>query len=312
MKNSTRNFVKIISEICEEENISLHSFSYDWIFSLCKNGVYNYIIGYQFGLNTSSIHSICCDKSAASEIMNSFNIPNIEHRFFMSPINQKYISDEGNWIHLIELLNKYGNLVCKANEGTGGKQVFRVSNQFELENAVYKIFSKSRSMAVSPYYTINNEFRTIVLDGEIKIVYSKKRPCIIGDGIHTVSSLLFEYLSQDNNELIIDKVEGYDLTKVLENGECMELSWKHNLGQGSKAMVIENHQIDKRIKDIVQKIVSKMNIRFASIDIVECNNDFKVLEINSGVMMEHFSQQDEESYNKAKSIYREAVLKMFR
>lgn len=74
MKNCTRNFVKIIKEICEEENIDLKSFSYDLIFQLSKNGINNYIIGYQFGLNVASIHSICCDKSAASEIMCSLHL----------------------------------------------------------------------------------------------------------------------------------------------------------------------------------------------------------------------------------------------
>ena len=310
MKNSTRRFVKIISEICEEENIALQSFSYDWIFSLFKNGVYNYIIGYQFGLNSSSVHSICCDKSAASEIMNSFNIPNVEHVFFMSPVNQKYISDNGNWMKLVGLLNKHKELVCKANEGTGGNQVFRVSNQFELENAVYKIFLKSRSMAVSPYYNIDNEFRIIVLDGIIRLIYSKKRPCITGDGIHNIRSLIFDYLTKNNEEFIINITANYDMLKVLDKGECIELSWKHNLGQGSKAIIVEENEIDERVKEIIQMVVNKLNIRFASIDIIESNNEYRVLEINSGVMMEHFSQQDEESYNIAKTIYKEAILKM--
>lgn len=311
MKNSTRAFVTIITEICKEEGISIEGFSYDWIFRLCKNGAYNYILGYQFGLNVSSVHSICCDKSAASEIMSSFKIPNVEHWFFMSPVNQKYVSDFGNWDVLMKKLKEYGQLVCKANEGSGGNQVYRVGNQYELENAVYKIFLKSRSMAVSPYYEIMNEYRTIVLDGEIKLIYSKQRPCVTGDGIHSIGSLIIEYLSKEGSELLNSRIPEVDLAKILEKGERFDLNWKHNLGQGSKAAILENESVRKNIENIVNMVVEKMNIRFASIDIVECYDGYKVLEINSGVMMEHFSQQDENSYKIAKSIYREAILKMF-
>lgn len=312
MKNSTRNFVKIITEICNEENIGLKSFSYDWIFQLHKNGINNYIIGYQFGLNVASVHSICCDKSAASEIMSSLKIPNVEHYFFMSPVNQKYISEVGNWDVLMKKLKEYGQLVCKSNEGSGGNLVFRVSNQYELENAVYKIFQKSRSMAVSPYYDISNEYRAIVLDGKIKLIYFKKRPYVIGDGIHSIRSLIFEYLSKEDSNIFNVNLSDEDMSRIMEKGECFELNWKHNLGQGSKATILQNEGIINNIETIVSIVVDKMNIRFASIDVVECNDEYKILEINSGVMMEHFSQQDDDSYKIAKEIYREAVLKMFK
>lgn len=311
MKNSTRNFVKIIREVCKEENIELQSFSYDWIFHLSKDGMNNYIFGYQFGLNAASTHSICCDKSAASEIMSALNIPNVEHWFFMSPTNQKYISESGNWNTLIQKLNENGKLVCKTNEGSSGNLVFLVCNQYDLENAVYKIFQKSRSMAVSPYYEIENEYRAIVLDGELKLIYSKQRSYIIGDGIHTLNSLIFEYISEESCNYVNVKVQDEDLTRILNKGERFELNWKHNLGQGSKAIILEDDEIKDHIKSIVNMVVDRMNIRFASIDIIKCNDGYKVLEINSGVMMEHFSLQDEEKYKIAKEIYREAILKMF-
>lgn len=310
MDDFTNNFTKIILEICEEENIELEMFSFNWIFRLFKNQKYNYIIGHQFGLNVASVHSICCDKCAASEIMTSFNIPNVEHLFFMSPTNQKYISKNGNWTLLKDKLNEYGQLVCKPNEGFGGNYVFRVSNQHELENAVYKIFAKFKTMAVSPYYEICNEFRTIVLDGEIKLIYLKQRPYIVGDGIHSIGSLLFKEYSNEDINIITNYLED-DLSIVLGEGEYICLNWKHNLGQGAKAKIVTEKHIKNDIENVVSLVVDRMNIRFATIDIVECNNEYKVLEINSGVMMEHFSQQSKDYYNISKSIYKEAILRMF-
>jgi len=54
-----------------------------------------------------------------------------------------------------------------------------------------------------------------------------------------------------------------------------------------------------------------LNLRFASIDIIEANGEFKVLEINSGIMMEYFSETSEENYKLAKGIYTEASKAMF-
>ncbi len=102
------------------------------------------------------------------------------------------------------------------------------------------------------------------------------------------------------------------MTRIMEKGECFEVNWKHNLGQGSKATILQNQDIINNIGTIVSTVVDKMNIRFASIDVAECDDEYKILEINSGVMMEHFSQQDDDSYKIAKEIYREAVLKMFK
>ena len=311
MKNSLRNFVMIINEICREEKIKVETFSYDWIFKLSKNGKYNYIYGYQFGLNAGAIQSICCDKSAASEIMTSFNIPNVEHFFFMSPVDQKYIGKDGNWNALLQKLNKYGKLVCKPNEGSGGNQVFQVENQYELENAVYKIFQTSRSMAVCPYYEIINEYRSIILNGEVKVIYAKQRPTVIGDGEHSIKGLMVEYLM--GSKETVKKIEWPigDMDRVLDKGERFILNWKHNLGRGSNAVLVEDGDIKMKITDIVDLLIEKLNIGFASIDIAECEDGYRVLEINSGVMMEHFSQQSKELYKFAKEIYREAILKMF-
>ena len=45
-------------------------------------------------------------------------------------------------------------------------------------------------------------------------------------------------------------------------------------------------------------------------DVVDCGGKYNMLGIDSSVMMEHFSRQDNDSYNIAKEIYREAILKM--
>ena len=56
----------------------------------------------------------------------------------------------------------------------------------------------------------------------------------------------------------------------------------------------------------------RLNLKFASIDVVkDKKGGYKVLEINSGVMMETFSKLNERNYNLAKHIYRTAIYDYF-
>ena len=55
-----------------------------------------------------------------------------------------------------------------------------------------------------------------------------------------------------------------------------------------------------------------IHINFATIDIVELTTgEFKVLEINSGVVMERFIDDDISNYDLAKNMYEKVILHMF-
>lgn len=318
MINSETNFVKIIKEICKEEGIEWTSFSGDWIFRLQKDGAYRYIIGYQFGLNPCSVHALCCDKGAASEVMTSLGVPNVPHYYFMSPDEQHYIGKYGNWKAMEELLETYGALVLKPNEGTGGNLVFCVRNQYELEQAAFRIFKSYPALAVSPFYEIEQEYRVILLNGEKKLVYSKRRPYVVGDGESSVGMLLQKQsagLSGKMTDIACDagrKARMEELSAAVQNtvpkkGDVFYLSWKHNLGKGACAVLEEPDADMEQIRGILSVLSEQMGLKFASVDLIRCTEGIKVLEINSGVMMEYFSGQDENTYRIAKEIYREAV-----
>ena len=320
MQNAETNFVKIIREVCREEEIELRSYSADWIFRLDKNGRHDVILGYQFGLNSASVNMLCQDKCAASELMTEFGIPNIEHVLFASPENQKFMGFPGFWRDLLKMLDRYKTVVCKPNLGTGGENVIKCSTDYELEAAVHRIFLKSDYMAVSRYYEIENEYRAVILDGEIRLVYRKRRPQIFGDGVHTVAGLMLRYKDCGNEEGTDREIHGYadletdlsqkELSRVPAEGERVILNWRHNLGQGARADLLENGPLKDQISEIVRRVYEEIGVRFASVDIVETEEGLKVLEINSGVMMENFAGQDAHSYETAKAIYRDAIRKM--
>jgi glutathione synthase/RimK-type ligase-like ATP-grasp enzyme len=299
--------VNIIEEICAEQEIQCERFSYDWIFRLTKNERTAHIFGYQFENNSATAQLICTDKCASSEILRSKGIPAVEHFFFISPDDLHYIGLEGNWQRMLELLKKYGRLVCKPNEGTGGIDVFQVSSEVELELAVNSVFAHSRSLALSPFYPIDHEYRVILLNDKVKLVFSKTIQCLIGNGRSSFKQLLLE-----QNPTLLETIPTGEfnedlLNKIPKSGEKIPLNWKHNLGQGAQPEIITEPALITELSSLALRSAQAVNVRFASVDIICTGGEFKVLEINSGIMMESFARMNSQNYQQAKSIYLEAL-----
>ncbi|HEY0222463.1 ATP-grasp domain-containing protein [Lactovum miscens] len=240
-----RQIEKILQEIAAEESLDYHSYSDGWIIKVNEK----LVTGYHFPNNNAGSSNLCNDKSATFEILNEADIPAVSHLFFM----------EIDEVQIRFLFNHYGSLVIKPNQGTGGSDVYHVTSQTELIPTIEKVLSRSNNMTVSPFENIAQEYRLIILNGDVQLTYKK---------------------------------------------HVQEGSWKHNLGLGAKPEIVP---LDPVLEDMAKRATKVVGINFASVDIVEVDGGFKVLEINSGVMMEKFSLQSDENYEIAKSIYRKAL-----
>jgi glutathione synthase/RimK-type ligase-like ATP-grasp enzyme len=64
------------------------------------------------------------------------------------------------------------------------------------------------------------------------------------------------------------------------------LNWRHNLDSGAQPVVLERGAIREACVEIAVNAAKAVGIRFGSIDVVQVDGAWRVLEINSGVMME--------------------------
>ncbi|MBQ3967404.1 MAG: hypothetical protein II688_01795 [Lachnospiraceae bacterium] len=263
MANWETRFTKIMYEIASEENITITTFD-DWAYCFEKEGKRAFVYGYQFGLDNGAVSGILKDKAAAYELMNKAGIKAVPHYCIMNPKFPEFSSLESSWEIMLAYLEKYGQVVLKDNLGTGGRDVYLVKTKAELEKAAHIIFERASSAAVSPYVDIINEYRAVMLDGQIRLLFAKQR---------------------------VD-------------------SWKHNLGQGSIPIIMDENSAPCMIKDLARKAVDLFGLRFASVDIIETKEGCMILEINGGVMMENIAGTNGDLYEKAKGIYRDAILKM--
>ncbi len=296
---SLNEFLKrAIYEICEEENILLKTFSKDWIFRLEKNNIHTFITGFKFPNNTLATADICNDKVALFEVLSNLNVPCVEHfPVFLSDYPE--IEDS----FFLELLEKYGTLLVKDNRGSCGKNIYKCVDVKAMRENIEKLFLSEYLVAISPFINIEAEYRLIMLNGELQVIYGKRIKEVIGDGVKSIRELCID---KDIENKFLDEVF---LDLVLEKNESRKLDFQHNLSRYGEFFKVEDEAFKQQLLDIAKTVVDYIGIKFASVDIVMTEGVLKVLEVNSGVMMENYGK--DENFAICKEVYRKAILSNF-
>lgn len=291
-------FDELISELCVEKGIKLTSISKDWIKVLERDNEIHYIISHKFDLNNNAIATILDDKYAFYELMALKKNPIIKHHIIFRNYDPDYIKE------LYELYNR--NIVIKANLGTCGKEVFHETDLIKIYQLLDELLIKNYSLSICPYIKIKNEYRVIILDSQILLMYGKIKPAVIGDGTKTLAELLTEF----NPYYFSKKKNIPDL--VPKKGENYEYNWQFNLSKGANIFMDIPPSLEKRISDLALKVAHEINVSFCSIDIILDEQDnLYLMEVNSGVMMDNFMHIHPNGVSIAKYVYGSAINKMF-
>jgi D-alanine-D-alanine ligase-like ATP-grasp enzyme len=145
---------------------------------------------------------------------------------------------------------------------------------------------------------IEDEVRVVVVDDLALVVYSKNRPSITGDGKHSLLELALAATPAERRSTVLPGMVGDldkdDLDAILPLGKRRVLNWRHNLDSGAQPILLEQGETREACVQIAIKAAQAIEIRFGSIDVVRVDGQWKILEINSGVMMEALSRQHPE------------------
>ena len=309
-----KNLQRIIKQIALENNLSYEVLSCDLVIKLTKDNKIRYINGYKFGLNSHSLGLILDDKYATYELLNSLGISVCKHHILFRPTNHNsYAKNYNSFDYCYDLFLKYNkNVILKVNNGTCGDGVYHITTKKELKKIYNHLLKYNFSISLCPYYNVKNEYRVILLNNEIKIMYGKINPVVIGNGKDKLIDLLKDFnINYFGYKTNLKKNINYN--KVLKKDEKFIYDFKYNLSKGS----IITEDIDKETKSIISKMAKdvskKINLGFGSIDIIKTIDDkYYVLEINSGDMIENYIKLTSDGFKKAKKVYEEAVLEMFK
>jgi glutathione synthase/RimK-type ligase-like ATP-grasp enzyme len=295
MLNGRRIFVDAIKRYAARNGIAIEIKSDGWLIVMQRGNVRRCAFGYDIGLNSAVAHRIANDKAAAAEVLEMAGIACVPHTLFLSPEMNEYVSTPGSWEAMLDLLKRHPQgLVVKPNEGTTGESVFMVKDRPSLELAVSRIFSSSLSLAISPRVDIEDEVRVVLLDGEALVVYGKNRPSITGDGKHSLLELALAATPVERRSTVlpgmIADLDKAELDSILPHGERRVLNWRHNLDSGAQPTLLSHGEVKDACTELAIRAAKAVDIRFASVDVVKADGGWRVLEINSGVMMEALSR----------------------
>ncbi|MCK7474617.1 MAG: hypothetical protein MZV49_15915 [Rhodopseudomonas palustris] len=179
-------------------------------------------------------------------------------------------------------------VVLKPNEGTCGYLVAKATSELELEQAASAIFAVQQNLAIAPYLDIEREVRVVLLNGQPQVVYEKMRPTIAGDGERSVLELLRARLPLDRLAALLPALaqSGTALDAVLPQGQKLVLDWRHNLDLGAQPELLSDGPVRAASVELASRAAAAIGLRFGAVDVVFAQGQPRILEINSGVMME--------------------------
>lgn len=317
IRNDERLLVEAVADFAGGRGLSLTRLSHDWILILEGDGRRHVVFGYDIGLNGATCLRVANDKAASFEVLAAAGVPMIEHRLFLEPIMHRFTGLSGNWEAMLGAFGDFGgDVVVKANEGTSGNDVHRVTSTAELERVAHLLLQGCRSIAISPFVPIAAEQRFVILDGEIMLAYDKFRPAITGDGRRSLRELAAAAMEPEMGEAFGEWLAGRtaaELDRVPADGESVTVGWRHNLGHGARPAELD--LADAAVaahSDVALAAAAALGLRFGSVDIaVGADGAASVMEVNAGVMLEHFARGGAARRARALAIYRDALARVF-
>ncbi len=143
-----------VRQAAVEYDISVTSFSDDWVHRLEKNGTTRFVHGYRFDLNASAAGSNAHDKVATSLLLQDAGLPVVSHL-------------------LLDSAPSTYPCVIKPLHGTGGNGVVLIESAQSYE--AWRQDASPAQYALSPLELVEAEYRAIILDGQALLVYEKVR-----------------------------------------------------------------------------------------------------------------------------------------
>ncbi len=172
------NFLeKIIKDISLEEKIKFKTISDGFITILTKDDKTCYLNEYFLGLNSSISTLLCDDKYAMYEVLKEYQIPVLEYKLIFHSGDEKVKENIENKIKILKDYYHAFNhhIVLKPNLGYGGRLVFQIDKEETIKPIFYMLLENTNSIVVNPFYEIKNEYRVIILNNQVRLIYKKVR-----------------------------------------------------------------------------------------------------------------------------------------
>lgn len=251
------------------------------VYKISKDGKNRYVFKRSLPLNTVTSTKITKSKVLTSKILKEagFRVPT---GFLVS-----------SFIETCELLDSKKitfPLVLKPNDKSLGIGVYtNIQTRDELHALSNLIFQKHKSALLEEYFPWE-DYRLLVLDGEVIASARRVPPYVVGDGEHTIRALI--RLLNDRKvgkRVMIGKELRRQLEKahktlqtVLSKGEKFVLRGNANIQTGGLVEDVTD-EMPEFYKDLAVRVASELGLRYTGVDIMSpdlAGNNYVIIEVN--------------------------------
>jgi len=288
---------------------------------ICPNGKIHYFRNTHFDLNPLGATEICKDKDYSSFFLKNLGYKTVEGRAFYSKEWCKMIGEELG----IDQAYEYAKLIkfpviVKPNSKSQGLGVYKATNKKEFYAAIRHVF-KIDKIALVQRIAAGNDFRIVVLDGEVISAYQRIPFCIIGDGTSTISELHQSKqaeLEASERDTLLDvdefrlnltlKQNNLTPDHVLDKGKVLQLAPNANLCSGGTSIDFTD-KISPEFSKLCIDITRDMGLRLCGVDLMiegtvaDRQADYLIVEVNSAPGLDNFAASGDEQAKIVDGLY---------
>lgn len=295
-----------------------------------KDGRRRYFRHANFDLNTLGASEIAQDKAYAAYFLSRMGYPVPEGEAFFSDHWAKTIGARRGLHVAARYAKRLGYpVIVKPNSLSQGSGVHLVRTKRELMRAISEISKKDRVYLVQRRVP-GDDYRIVVLDGQVISAYQRLPLTVTGDGRSTIAALLrrkqtaFETTGRDTvirfDDPRVSRMlasQGLSRRSVLARGSRVALLPNANLSTGGDAVDVTGvlHPAWKRL---CRRIARDMNLRYIGIDVMargslaEPPRDYTVLEVNAAAGLDNYAAMGKRQRRIVLSLYEKVFRAMLK
>jgi cyanophycin synthetase len=190
-------------------------------------------------------------------------------------------------------------LVTKPLDVSHGRGVSLNLNSVEEVRQGYKIASEYNSRVLVEEWLRGQDYRILVVNGEVVAVAERVPAHVVGDGKHTIAELI-DIVNSDprrgiGHEKVMTRVSithqshillehaGYTLDTVLASGEIFYLASTANLSTGGTS-IDRTHEIHYETQELARRAAMVIGLDIAGIDVVTPDISQPLREMGGGIV----------------------------
>lgn len=188
-------------------------------------------------------------------------------------------------------------IVIKPNKLTCGKGIMvNIKNiedaKLAIENGKKANLSSKKDEIIVEKYFVGDDFRLLVLDGEVIAVLKRECPVIVGDGKSSVEQLVYKIIRKKKKKAEIDdeirkniRMAKLQMEDILETGKKLQIRYNANISTGGRGINVTDGT-SARFKKIAVQAIKTLGLTIGGVDfltkdISSEDSDYVIIEINS-------------------------------